>query len=188
MQGQYDKWYFYSESPERRSAYSRYIDQIAEAARRFCRDQGFFPVLLGMEKMDAGPCENVLQKLDGPCAVFPSGEYSADIMTGILQKLDALVTSRYHAAVLSMANGCPIVAVSMDERLESLMKENGLDGDYLHHVADGDLLDGVLHSLKKGYERRVELKEHIHKQHRIYRETQQDMGVFLKEYIQDTLK
>lgn len=164
MQGQYDKWYFYSDSPERRSAYSRYIDQIAEAARRFCRDQRFFPVLLGMEKMDAGPCENVLQKLD------------------------ALVTSRYHAVVLSMANGCPIVAVSMDERLESLMKENGLDGDYLHHVADGDLRNGVLHSLKKGYERRVELKEHIHKQYRIYRETQQDMGVFLKEYIQDTLK
>ena len=44
-------------------------------------------------------------------------------MTGVLRELSALVTSRYHAAVLSMERGCPVAAVSMDERLDTLMKE-----------------------------------------------------------------
>ena len=51
-------------------------------------------------------------------------------------KLSALVTSRYHAAVLSMETGCPIIAVSMDERLDGLMKEISTDEELLLHTMD----------------------------------------------------
>ena len=187
MQGQYDKWYFYSDSPERREAYIHYIDQIARAVDQFCREHDLFPVLLGMEKMDAGPVGDLRQKLGGAGAVFLSGDCSADIMTGILRKLSVLVTSRYHAAVLSMANGCPIIAVSMDERLDSLMKENNLNSVFLHHVRDEDLRHGVLKSLTEGLLHKSELKEYLQKRHLAYQEKQREMGVFLKQYIMGRL-
>ena len=38
-----------------------------------------------------------------------------------------------------MAKGCPIVAVSMDERLDGLMKELSVEKDFLLHVDDEDL-------------------------------------------------
>lgn len=185
--GQYDKWYFYSDSPERRKAYNRYMDQMSAAAAAFCKEHDMFPVVLGMEIMDAGPCRELQKRIGCPGAVFLSEEYSADIMTGILHKLSILVTSRYHAAVLSMKEGCPIVAVSMDERLDSLMKEVELDDAYLHHVADEDLGQKILGSLGEGYDCRSELKEHLQQQYTAYREKQKDMGIFLQQYITDNL-
>ena len=60
-------------------------------------------------------------------------------MTGILRRLSMLVTSRYHAAVLSVEGGCPIISVSMDERLDGIMKELSMDTKYLYHVSDRNL-------------------------------------------------
>ncbi len=187
MQGQYDKWYFYSDSPERREAYIKYIEQIAQAIRQFCMENDYFPVLLGMEKMDAGPVGDLRQKLDGAGAVFLSGDCSADIMTGIIRKLSLLVTSRYHAAVLSMATGCPVIAVSMDERLDSLMRENNLDNVFLHHVSDENLQRGVLNSMTEGVLHKSEMKDFLQKRYLSYQEKQRSMGLFLKQYIMDRL-
>ena len=95
-----------------------------------------FPVLIGMERLDEPAVYALADRLDRPGAVFLSGEYSAGFITGILRRLSALVTSRYHAAVLSMETGCPIVAVSMDERLDGIMRELSLDGEYLFFTTD----------------------------------------------------
>lgn len=42
-----------------------------------------------------------------------------------------------------MEKGCPIVAVSMDERLDGIMQELSLDQKYLLHVTDKDLRDST---------------------------------------------
>ena len=60
-EGRYDKWYFYSDSAQRRADYDRYIDAIAKAADSLCEQEGFFPVLLGMEKMDIYACRKLAQ-------------------------------------------------------------------------------------------------------------------------------
>lgn len=186
-EGRYDRWYFYSDSPRRREAFRRYIDAVAEAVRPFLREHDCFPVLLGMERMDVKACNALEEKLDAPCAVFLSGENSADIMSGVIGRLSALVTSRYHAAVLSMKQGCPIVAVSMDERLDSLMREVSLEEKYLQHVTDEDLGRRIHDSLEEGFSRREELREHIRGCYSEYQRKQEEMGAFLKEYILEGL-
>lgn len=186
-ESQYDKWYFYSDSPQRRAAYKRYVDELAKAVRGACQEMGFFPVLLGMERMDAKACAALRERLGTPCAEFLSGECSADIMVGVLQRLSALVTSRYHAAVLSAKGGCPMVAVSMDERLDSLMREFGLDGHYLHHVTDEGLGDAVLASLSRGHRERDQLRRHIQGKLPSYKARQEEMGVFVRDYILERL-
>ena len=46
-------------------------------------------------------------------------------MTMLLRSLGGLLTSRYHASVLSMAAGVPQVAVGHDLRLRTLFEELG---------------------------------------------------------------
>lgn len=188
MKVKYDRWYYYSDSPKRRIDYDRYINEIAKAANSLCEAEGCFPVLLGMEKMDIDACEKLKQKLDMPAAVFASGEYTADVMTGILLNLSALITSRYHAAVLSMRSGCPIVAVSMDERLDSLMKEIGMDDGYLFHVWDENLGEQLAGAVQSGSIRKNDIREHLKQKVREYRKEQVAMGAFLKRYITDRLE
>jgi polysaccharide pyruvyl transferase WcaK-like protein len=51
-------------------------------------------------------------------------------MTALLRSLGALVTSRYHASVLSLADAVPQVAVGHDLRLRTLYAELGLEHEY----------------------------------------------------------
>ena len=145
-------------------------------------------MLLGMEKMDIDACRKLEQKLTMPAAVFASGEYTADIMAGILLNLSALITSRYHAAVLSMQHGCPIAAVSMDERLDSLMKEIDLDETYLFHVWDETLGEELTEAVAGGCGRRDEIREQLNHKVQEYKKEQLKMGEFLKRYIKDKLE
>ena len=138
-EGQYDKWYFFSDSPRRRADCARYIDGVAQGVGDFLREHDCFPVVIGMERLDERPCADLAARLDRPCAMFLSGSTPANVMAGILHRLDVLVTSRYHAAVLGMQAGVPFVAVSMDERLDGIAKELGVADNCLCHVTDTEL-------------------------------------------------
>ncbi len=181
--GQYDKWYFFSDSPGRRSAFLCYARGIAAAVRRFRETSDAFPVLIGMERLDRKACLVLKELLDCPCAVFTSGDHAANVMTGILLRLSALITSRYHAAVLSMENGCPIAAVSIDERLDSLMKELSFERDYLCRADDPDLENSLYSALSKACTDPEEIRTHIHACRADYQAKLEKMGSFLKRYF-----
>ena len=185
---QYDKWYFFSDSPARRKAFGRYIEEVAAGVCLFTREHDYFPVLIGMERLDENAARALAGKLNRPGAVFLSGEYSAQAITGILRKLSALATSRYHAAVLSMETGCPIVAVSMDERLDGIMKELSLDGKYLFHVKDRNLGGKIAAALSEAHVEREAICFHIRRHAAVRREKLDAMGTFMKRYFQDALR
>ncbi len=182
--GQYDKWYFFSDSPARRAAYENYLSAIAQAIRRLLEEQTFFPVLLGMERLDAGTCAALQEKLQTPCAVFLSESYTAAEMTGILRSLSVLLTSRYHAAVLSMPQRIPFVALSMDERLDGILRELSLEEKYLLHVTDTDLEQKIYDSLTAALRERAGIAEKIGAQYGVYQDKLRGMGGFLKSYIE----
>lgn len=188
LRGQYDKWYFFSDSPQRREAYEAYIRDIAEAANTFMTEQDAFPVLIGMERVDEKPCRALEARLERSGAMFLSGDSGADIMTGILRRLDLLVTSRYHAAVLSMEGGCPIIALSMDERLDGIMNELGSDRRYLLHTGDTGFAEKLTDAMHTAYSERDAIRNHIQEALPEYQKRLADMGAFMKEYIQNALR
>ena len=188
LQGQYDRWYFFSDSPERREAYKTYIREVAAGVNAFLKENDCFPVILGMERLDAKACGALREQLDVSGAVFLSGETPAAVMTGVLRELSVLVTSRYHAAVLSMEEGCPCVAVSMDERLDGIMRELDLDRTYLLRVDEENLGDRLYGALSKAAADQQRIRSHIKASTAAYKQTLQDMGDFLKSYIQQSLK
>ena len=187
LKGQYDKWYFFSDSPKRRKAYEAYIQSVAAAANAYIKENDAFPVLIGMERLDENPCLALSAQLDRAGAMFLSGEYAASVMAGILRRLDMLVTSRYHAAVLSMEGACPIVAVSMDERLDGILHELGLDGRYLLHTGEEGLAEKLTRAIKYAQGERDGIREKIQASLPGYQNKLNDMGSFMKAYIQTAL-
>ena len=187
LSGQYDRWYFFSDSPARREAYRRYIDEIAAGAGAFLREHDYFPVLIGMERLDEKACRDLKARLACPGALFLSGERSADVMTGVLRRLSALVTSRYHGAVLSMEGGCPIVAVSMDERLDGIMRELAMEETYLLRVDDAALGEKVFTALSAAAADEEGIRRRVLRRRGENRESLAEMGVFLKSYIDGAL-
>ena len=63
--------------------------------------------------------------------ITSSRNFSASQMTEILRSLELLITSRYHAAVLSLENIVPQIAVGHDPRLKGLYKDLKIDENYL---------------------------------------------------------
>lgn len=156
---QYDKMYFFSDSKERRKNYKNYLTQLAQAIKTYTSEHNAFAVIIGMEKLDAKPCSHFKEFLGQDCALVTSLDTPVFQMTSILHCLDILVTSRYHAAVLSMLKGMPIVAVSMDNRLDGLYQDIPVMAQHLHHVGDADLANRIIRSLKEADENKPRITE-----------------------------
>ena len=179
---QYDKFYFFSDSPERRQKQHCYLTALAEAANRYQREHDAFVVVLGMEQLDDKACRQFDQFIDGPHAVFTSRNYDVFQMTGLVRQLSILVTSRYHAAVLSMERAIPIVAVSMDLRLDSIIKETELQ-HYLHHVDDEGLGNQISRSLGLAEQHRSAIAQTIQKHVAAYKDKTHEMTNFFKTWL-----
>ena len=166
---QYNKMYFFSDSEERREKYERYLHEMATAINHYQQERNAFVVILGMEQLDTETCQRFGQLIKGPYCIHTSSTCDVFQMTGLLRQLSLLVTSRYHAAVLSMDRAIPIVAVSMDGRLDGIIREIGLDKDYLHHVDDQHLGEAIIVSIHQAEKHREEIKISIHHHVELYK-------------------
>ena len=182
---QYDKFYFFNDSPRRRQQFQRYLSAMAAATNRYSSEHNAFVVILGMEKLDAGVCEQLEQQITSPHVVCTSKTRDAFQMTGLLRQLDVLLTSRYHAAVLSMERNIPIVAVSIDARLNGLMREVELSDHYLHHVTDIDLENKIINSLQMAVEHEQEIKDTLQRHLTTYKNKTMAMSQFFKTWLKD---
>jgi polysaccharide pyruvyl transferase WcaK-like protein len=120
------RWpYYYSRSPGRRAAsvalaegYARLADSIVERYDRSI-------ALICMEELDETLADAIHARMvhGDRARTFSSREHDASRMTMLLRNLGILVTSRYHAAVLSLAGLVPQVAIGHDLRLRTLYDE-----------------------------------------------------------------
>lgn len=183
---QYDKMYFFMDSYQRRQAFHHYLQETASSVNRYQYEEDAFVVILGMEKLDADACRIIEKQIKGPHAVYTSETYDVFQMTGLLRQLSILITSRYHAAVLSMEHTIPIVAVSMDARLDGLMEEMELHRNYLHHVNDQQLADRITASLQHTEKHRTEIASTICHHLAIYKNKVEEMSKFFTTWTKES--
>jgi hypothetical protein len=123
------KWpYYFSRSAERRRASEELARGYARLADWVSGELGRPVALICMEPVDE-PLARRIQALmaeSGRARLFCSRRYNASQMTVLLRSLDLLVTSRFHAGVLSLAARVPQIAVGHDFRLDSLYRDLGL--------------------------------------------------------------
>jgi len=127
------KWPFYhTHSPERDRAIEALADGYASLADCVVKEHDKCVALICMEQLDEPLARKVHQRMHHAdrARVFSSAEYNASRMTMLLRSLDVLLTSRYHACVLSMAAHVPQVAIGHDLRLKTIYTELGLKEQY----------------------------------------------------------
>jgi polysaccharide pyruvyl transferase WcaK-like protein len=86
-------------------------------------------------------------------------------MTALLRSLDVLVTSRYHASVLSLAAAVPQVAVHRDLRLRSLYAELGLEHDYFLPPDDPEVFGRIADAVDRLLADPVEVRDRLRAGH-----------------------
>ena len=156
------KWpYYLSSSPERARSSEMLVHGYASLADHVVESTGKAVALICMEQLDEALAERVLRHMrhSESARVFSARQYDASQMTFLLRGLDLLVTSRFHAAVLSLAAGVPQVAVHHDTRLATLYQDLGLKEKWFMDPGAAGSLPGGFSSLKlfEGLRERVDL-------------------------------
>lgn len=182
------KWpYYFSRSTERKNTREKLIEGWARTADEIIKKHGKSVALICMEELDRPLAEDILGKMKNKdqCRIISSGQYNASQMTGMLSDLDLLVTSRYHAAVLSLRAGVPQIAVAHDPRLTSLYQDLELYQDYfICHDAPNlweDLRRTIDLLLANGDLEKDMLKEGLQEQVTLSQKNRILLGEFLKE-------
>lgn len=154
---------------ERRALSDAMLERWVRLARHAIEQHDLDVQLIAMEDLDTPVCERILAAL-GPLAtnrvsLASSRQVAPGDMVALLRGLDALVTSRYHACVLSMGGAVPQMAISHDERLASIYAEIGIDREYLLHYRQPDLSEQLLPKFDQLMQRGPEISSLIREKH-----------------------
>ncbi|PYX79557.1 MAG: hypothetical protein DMG70_27305 [Acidobacteria bacterium] len=139
--------YFHKSGPEVDLAFDRYLTAMAKGVAAYRQRSKVFVVLVATERLDARACHLISEKLGG-VPVFSSGDYDMYQVVSILRACHRMVSSRYHGIVTSMPALVPSAGVTMDERIQNLMRERG-HPDLVINVDDPDLEDKLVVALEK---------------------------------------
>jgi polysaccharide pyruvyl transferase WcaK-like protein len=132
------KWpYYYSRSKDGIKGSEELALNWAKEADRINEKHDKMVALICMEELDEPLARSVKNKMKNPemAKIFSSREYNASQMTSILRSLELLVTSRYHAGVLSLEAQIPQIAIGHDTRLKGFYGELGLENYILDYMA-----------------------------------------------------
>lgn len=136
------RWpYYFSRSKARRKKSEELARGWVRQADDIIEKHGHNVALICMEEVDEPLARNILEKMENSedAYIFSSSRYNASQMTHILCSLSLLVTSRYHAGVLSLKAAVPQIAVGHDTRLKGFYQELGIDQEYLIDSCSSDL-------------------------------------------------
>lgn len=144
----YKSIYYHSWKDNGREGSKAMKEAITSYSRWVRSEMGAQLVLFAMEELDLEPCMDLRKTLGFNLPVFGSNRYNASQMTALLRRLFMLITCRYHALVLSIGGGVPVIGLAHDERIETIMDELGLKNDFFINYKEDDIL-GKLKNMTK---------------------------------------
>lgn len=136
---QYKSVYFYDYDDEDKQKYEQFKKACAEVMDWATDRYGVQPVVIAMEALDENACKELMSQMKNKAILISCNEYVGTQIAAILRLLKMLITTRYHAMVLSMPGCVPFVGLSRDERIRGVMKETGLYDDYYVDYRTQDL-------------------------------------------------
>jgi polysaccharide pyruvyl transferase WcaK-like protein len=130
------RWpYYYQHSKACKEKSELLIDVLAVQADEIVEKYDEDIALLSMEGLDTAFATRVQMHMKHAdrTRVFSSMQYNASQMASILRSLDLLITSRYHAGVLSLPHQVPQTAIGHDLRIQDLYKDLGVPELFVDH-------------------------------------------------------
>lgn len=122
----YGKYHFHKTTEETQQQFEAYLNAIAQAVHRYSRQRPIFPLVIGMEPLDRTACEALSRRLNTAPPMI-AGEHDAHTLISLLQASHRLVSSRFHAILLSMRVGVPSIGIGFDQRISNLLRDAGYD-------------------------------------------------------------
>lgn len=180
------RWpYYYTHSRASLDKSELLADVLAVQADEIIEDYDKSVALLSMEGLDTAFANKIqsLMKHSDKTKVFTSCDYNASQMTSILRSLDLLVTSRYHAGVLSLANQVPQTAIGHDLRIKDLYSDLGIEDFFVDHE-DPDrykLLSDNVETLFSEYDK---MKNLLRQGYLQYKEREKRNPLLLKGFLE----
>jgi polysaccharide pyruvyl transferase WcaK-like protein len=130
------RWpYYYMHTKESQQKSELLADVLAVQADEMIEHYGTYVALLSMEGLDTEFGRKIQKRMKhaDKTKIFTSIKYNASQMTSILRSLDMLITSRYHAGVLSLPSQVPQTAIGHDLRIKDFYGDLGIDELFVDH-------------------------------------------------------
>jgi polysaccharide pyruvyl transferase WcaK-like protein len=130
------RWpYYYQHNKECLEKSELLVDVLAFQADEIIEKYGEDVALLSMEGLDTAFTTRIQQRMKHAdrTRVFSSTQCNASQMTSVLRSLDLLITSRYHAGVLSLPALVPQTAIGHDLRIQDFYGDLGIPELFVDH-------------------------------------------------------
>jgi polysaccharide pyruvyl transferase WcaK-like protein len=180
------RWpYYYTHSHTSCCKSELLADVLAVQADEIIEDYGMSVALLSMEGLDATFANKIqsLMKHADRTKVFTSSQYNASQMTSILRSLELLVTSRYHAGVLSLACQIPQTAIGHDLRIKDFYADLGIDHLFVDHE-DPDRYKLLSDNVANLFENYSAIQDQLRKGYEQYKAREKNNPKLLKAFIE----
>ncbi len=171
------KWpYYFSRSRKRRRDTGILAEGYAKLADNIITQYGKSVALICMEQLDEPIARMIHSRMKHAdrARLFSARECNASRMTALLRSLDLLITSRYHACVLSMAACVPQIAIGHDLRLKTIYDDLGLKDELFVESGSPGMFDAINTRIEKLFTNPVPIRdalrrgynEHLHRARR----------------------
>lgn len=180
------KWpYYFSRSKKRDAQRDILAKSWAQIADLIIEKYQQNIALICMEDLDEPLASMVLEKMQYPekARIFSSNKFNASEMTVILRKLKLLLTSRYHASVLSLSQQVPQIAIGHDKRLKTLYRELEIFDEYFIEYEDADLWKKVRDKTEKLLQSPESLQKILKTGHEDQLKRAKQNKVLLKQFL-----
>lgn len=178
----YASIYFHAEGREVDDKQELYLTAIADAVNEFRKTNDVFPVMFGSEQVDRIAGEALNEKLGGGFPVIVSDEHNMYDMVSAMRQARFMVSSRYHACVMTMSGGVISAGITMDERIRNLMIDRG-SPELALEVEDPNLAENLLKVLHQMADNEESIRQGI--DDCVYKNLQRmgEMGMILVDYV-----
>lgn len=146
------RWpYYFSDSKKRQMDRETLAVKYASFADEMIEKYGKSIALICMEELDEPLAGLILSHMNEKeeVRIFSSREYNASQMTAVLRSLDLLITSRYHAGILSLGAMVPQIAIGHDQRLKDLYRDLEICDEYFLDYSSADLFQSLKERVEK---------------------------------------
>ncbi len=161
------------------------VKSFANAIKAFNQYNPVFPIVISMSRQDI-LFSRILADSLGGVPHFASGDYDMFQLISILRCADFIISSRYHAIVLSMPAGIPSgwIGPTEDPRLKEIFEDHG-HSELVAYTRNSQFEQELLSLLQKLRFESEQISTDIQKSVVKHFHRMSDMGKELKEVVLD---
>ena len=140
--------FFHNQSEAITQKYQCYLHSLAKAINVLRNEQHYFPIIIGMERIDKPACEQLALLLGNSIPTYISGNMHCDLAVHLLRLSHVVLSSRFHALLLAIPGGAIPLGISIDERITNLLTDLG-HPELIFQADDLHLTEKILFQLQQ---------------------------------------